>query len=97
MTISKARARRIAKRILRENRKGRSYRTLAREDYPGVKAGTLNRFAKEKGDYIPADESILIALGLKKTRKPHMPTPEQIRIKSMADETREALKWKRKA
>ncbi len=68
MSISKARARKIAKRILRENRKGRSWRVISREDYPTVKPGTLNRFAKEKGAYIPVDEDILVALGLKKPR-----------------------------
>jgi len=80
-------ARKLAKRILRENKKGRSWRVIAREDYPTVKAGTLNRFAKEKGNYIPTDESILIALGLKKPRK------KRSILTKWIQETDDALQW----
>ncbi len=101
MSISKARARKIAKRILRENRKGRSWRVIAREDYPTVKPGTLNRFAKEKGAYIPVDEDILVALGLKHVRQPK-PHPEPLSlewwkelrkraVKSMAEATKRSV------
>jgi len=43
-----------------------------REDYPGgiIKPGTLSRFAISEGEWIPKDENILIALGLKKEKKP---------------------------
>jgi len=78
MSVSKLCARKIAVRIFRENRNGRSYRAIAREDYPGVKPGTLNRFANAKGAWIPKDCEILTALGLKKPSKPHeyKPLPE---------------------
>src|SRR3990167_3511237 len=102
MSVSKARARKAAKRILRDNKKGRSFRVIAREDYPVkwedgspiIKAGTLNRFANEKGNYIPVDKEILIALGLKKKREPRTLTPMQEKIKWMADEVKQALMWK---
>ena len=69
MTVSVKQARKLAKRIFSDNKKGRSYRVIAREDYPGLKAGTLNRFAKSKGEYIPKDKNILKILGLIKPRK----------------------------
>jgi len=72
------RAKKVAKRILRENKKGRSYRTIAREDYPTVKPGTLNRFSNGRGEYIPADKKLLVALGLKK----NTPKPKSIWKKS---------------
>lgn len=95
MSISKARARKLAKRILRDNKKGRSYRVIAREDYPMVgadgrpiiKPGTLNRFANGKGTYIPVEEDILIALGLKKPRNPMSILPKWFY------RTEEALLW----
>lgn len=115
MSISKARARKLAKRILRDNKRGRSYRVIAREDYPMlgangkpiIKPGTLNRFAKGKGEYIPVEDAILMALGLKKLRNPYagLPkwfyrTPEALeyfqrkkeQIKQISNETREAAK-----
>lgn len=57
----------IKKRLLREHRFTRSWRELARSKYPTVKFGTLQRFATDPG-YIPTDDEILIALGLKKKR-----------------------------
>lgn len=77
MKSSKVSAKKLAKRILDENEKGRSYRTIAREDFPMIgvdgvpiiKAGTLNRIAKEQGNWLPKDIEILIALGLKKARE----------------------------
>jgi len=77
-----ARAKKVAKRILRENKKGRSYRVIAREDYPTVKPGTLNRFANGRGEYIPADNKLLVALGLKKR---HIPKPKSIWKKSTTE------------
>jgi hypothetical protein len=69
VSVSVKQARKLAKRIYSDNRKGRSYRIIAKEDYPGLKAGTLNRFAKSKGEYVPKDKNILKILGLIKPRK----------------------------
>jgi hypothetical protein len=79
MSISPATARRFAKRILRENKK-RSYRRIVREDFPTRRAdgnyvvnfGTLNRIANERGNWLPKDKEILIALGLKKQSRPRI-------------------------
>jgi hypothetical protein len=115
MSISKARARKLAKRILRDNKKGRSYRVMTREDYPMlgadgkqiIKPGTLNRFANSRGEWVPKDCEILVALGLKKPLEPRplLPpwfhqTPEALewftrkkeRIKQMSRETRQSAK-----
>lgn len=92
----KERVQRLARRILRENKKGRSYRIIAREDYPTVKAGTLNRIANSKGEWIPKDECILIALGLKKPRKPPEWRQEQSIIEAMSYMTKQALRWKKR-
>lgn len=94
-------ARKLAKHIFSENKKGRSYRVIAREDYPGLKAGTLNRFSKSRGEYIPKDKNILSILGLikvkekKKIDKPdyikawdHLPREERHQV------IKEYLKWK---
>jgi hypothetical protein len=66
MNVSLAKAKKLARSLLRENRKnGRSWRVIAREDYSDrVNYATLNRFANSKGTWIPKDEHILIALGL---------------------------------
>jgi len=68
---TKAQAKKLTKLILRENKKGLSYRNIARlskvKDKDGkliLKAGTLNRFAKAKGEWMPKDQEILKALGL---------------------------------
>ena len=106
MSVSKARARKLAKRILRNNKKGRSYRVIVREDYPMlgadgrpiIKAGTLNRFAKGKGEWIPRDCEILFALGLKKPRKERKPrTQMQEAITAMSQMARQGLRlWKQR-
>ena len=74
MTIAKSAARKLAESILREHDTGSSYRQLA-AGYPRrpdgsqiVKAGTLNRIAKEMGEWLPKDTEILVALGLKKEK-----------------------------
>jgi len=105
VSISKDRARQFAEHILREH-ESRSYRQIAKEDFPCsradgtqiVKAGTLNRIAKTKGEWLPKDQEILVALGLKEL-KVKEPLPAWIRqakrlIARMAKETREAIKWK---
>lgn len=90
-------AKRIAKRLLWKNRgtrkiKARSWRQIVREDYPGgiIKAGTLSRFAVHKGEWIPQDENIQIALGLKRLRKPTHHTPTAL-IDMCVDELRRAF------
>lgn len=75
MSVNKGIAVKLANRLFRENQNGRAFRTMTREDYPMVKAGTLNRFVKSKGKWLPKDESILIALGLMKPHKPKSPPP----------------------
>lgn len=65
-----SKAKTLARRLLRENRHGRSWRTIAREDYNGsVNHATLNRIAINKGEWLPKDNNLLIALGLKRERK----------------------------
>lgn len=74
----KAGARKFAKRLTQENEKGRPWREIA-DDFPMlyadgkpiVKAGTLSRIAKEKGEYMPSKKEILAALGLYKPRLPY--------------------------
>lgn len=69
--MGKGLARKIAKRILAEHEKGRSYRAIVEQDYPSIKPGTLNRFAKSQGEWIPKNKEILAALGLYKPRLPY--------------------------
>lgn len=65
-----SKAKTLARRLLRENKHGRSWRTIAREDYNGtVNHATLNRIAINKGEWLPKDSNLLIALGLKRERK----------------------------
>jgi len=42
----------------------KSYRQIAREDFPGVAPGTLNRIANSDGAWLPKNRKILKALGL---------------------------------
>lgn len=110
MTNASPKAKKLARKLLRENRHGRSWRVIAREDYQDqVSFATLNRFAIHKGEWLPKDEAILIALGLKKERRqgPRLPkwlTPEATdwfvkqreRVKGMAKSTREEVAKARK-
>ena len=75
MNISLAKRKKLARSLLRENRKNdRSWRTIAREDYSDrVHNATLSRIAINRGAWIPKDENILLALGLIKPRKPRKP------------------------
>lgn len=69
--ISPSKAKKTALRLLRENRHGRSWRVIAREDFDGaVHFATINRFATHRGQWVPKDPGILTALGLVKPRKP---------------------------
>jgi hypothetical protein len=70
----------------------KSYRKIAVEDFPGVKAGTLNRIAKEEGRWIPKDRRILKALGLLAPQQVDEHTKRVRRLTNrMARETRKAL------
>lgn len=43
---------------------------ISRENFDNrIPAGTLCRFAKAEGEWIPKDEELLIALGMKRERK----------------------------
>ena len=98
--VGKGPAKKLANRLRRENRHGRSYRRIAREDYPArkpdgtpvVKQGTLNRIATTKGEWMPVRDDILIALGLKKARPPRIPPaplePWQIKIRKLISKMR---------
>ena len=99
-------AKKLARNLLRENRRGRSWRIIAREDYQGkINHATLNRIAISKGEWLPKDDEILTILGLKTVRSPYaiMPrwwkrTPEALdaflrirgKAKGIAEETKEA-------
>ena len=95
--MGKGLARKLAKRLIQENEKGRPWRKIA-DDYPMlnkdgkpiVKAGTLSRIAG--GGYMPSKKEILIALGLK-TRK-YIAAREI--IEAMSNMTRQALRWKKR-
>jgi hypothetical protein len=61
-----SKAKRLAKRLISENQKGRSWRRIALEDYPAmkdgeriIKPGTLNRIAKSEGKWMPKDKHLL--------------------------------------
>lgn len=86
MSISTIRLAKIKRRVLRQHRRFGSWRKLARERYPSIKHGTLHRFAAD-ATYCPADETILIALGLKKPRDPLAALPKYFQ------KTEAALSW----
>lgn len=73
MTAHSIKVKKLARTLLRENLKnGRSWRAIAHEDYDDqINYATLNRFAIHKGTWLPKNEKILVALGLKRscTRK----------------------------
>lgn len=80
-TVSPSRAKKLARTLLRENRKfRRSWRIIA-NDY-GVNHATLNRIALHRGEWLPKDKTILIKLGL---IKPRLPRPRQKTINEMTD------------
>lgn len=102
MTVAKAKALKLANTLLRQNRDGMSWRTLAR--HYGVVAGTLNRIANSRGEWLPKDTEILKKLGLVTERSPYaiMPrwwerTPGALekfkatreKVKKLSDDTRE--------
>jgi len=79
----------LAERLLSENRSGRSWRAIAREDYRNrVNFATLNRIANSGGAWLPKERKILRALGLVERRKR---TPIQKAISRMVRDTRKAM------
>jgi hypothetical protein len=83
----------LADYLLRENRGGRSWRTIAREDYGDrVHFATLNRIALSGGGWLPRDRRVLRVLGLVEARKR---TKVEKAISKMArDTTNSVLKRK---
>ena len=95
MSKSNDRALELAKRLLDENRRGRSWRCIAREDYGNkINFATLNRIAIHAGEWVPHDKKILQMLGLAIERKKADEHTKAVRrkINRMARETRKALK-----
>jgi hypothetical protein len=88
VTVSSSAAKKLARRLLRENRHGRSWRAIAHEDYQDrISFATLNRIAIHKGEWLPKDENVLILLGLK---KPHREGP---RLPKWLQPTEQAVEW----
>lgn len=89
MTVSLARAKKLARTLLRENRKnGRSWRVIAREDFNDqINYATLNRFAIHKGEWLPKDKELQIVLGIRKQRppRPKQKTVMQMNKKELLD------------
>lgn len=89
------RAEMLAKRLLDENQRGRSWRKIAREDYGNrVNFATLNRFALHEGKWVPKDRKIQKALGL---IEPRAADPDWLKrrkkaIRRMVKDTKNALK-----
>ena len=86
MSVSSSKAKKFARKLLKENRAGATWRDLSAR-YGGVNHATLNRIAKSRGQWIPKDETILKKLGLVTVRSPYaiMPrwwerTPETLRL-----------------
>ena len=78
MNIPQTKVKKLARMLLRENRCGRPWRTIAREDYKNkINQSTLSRIARGKGIWTPRDEKLLILLGVLKPRKPK-PVPRVI-------------------
>lgn len=94
MRVSSSKAKKLARKLLRENSDGATWRELS-EKY-GVNHATLNRIANSRGAWLPKDETILKKLGLVTTRSPYaiMPrwwnrTPEALRyFKHIRDQAR---------
>ncbi len=74
-TATKAKAKKLAKRINALNRSGVSYRKIS-PLFSGVPAGTLSRIAKSGGEWVPKNEAELMKLGLVAERKPRRFLPK---------------------
>ena len=103
-TQGSPKAKKLARSLLRANRRGYSWRQIA-ADYPGVHFATLNRIANSGGEWLPKDDETLIALGLKKLKPtgPRLPSwlqPEALpwyigqreKVKGMHKEMKEEIK-----
>jgi len=75
----------LAKLLLEENKKGKSWRVIARQYFRPkiINYATLNRFAKSGGKWMPKNKKILAALGLIKPPK----------SKQIADMSSKELLW----
>jgi len=78
----KTKAKKLVKRLNRRHAETGSWRAVAKEYPPIIKAGTLSTIAK--GDYIPVDTAILVALGLKSAPK----------LKRISDMSSAELLWR---
>lgn len=98
MSVSLARAKKLARTLLRENRKnGRSWRVIAHEDFNDrINYATLNRFAIHKGEWFPKDKELQIILGIRKPRPPRQKqkTMMQMNKKELLDYIQQRVdKW----
>ena len=76
MNIASSKAKKLARSLLRENHNGRSYRTIAREDYQDkIDQSTLSRIARGKGTWLPKNPEMLNLLGLLTVRSPYAIMP----------------------
>jgi len=74
--LHRPKQKKLARRLLRENRQGRSYRTIAREDYQNkIDQSTLSRIARTKGEWLPKSSELLNLLGLLTVRSPYAIMP----------------------
>lgn len=85
----------LAECLLSENRSGRSWRRIAREDYGDrVNFVTLNRIARTGGSWVPKKRKILVVLGLREGRR--RLTKHELRhnraVRKMAKATDEAIR-----
>lgn len=96
MTQISPKAKKLARRLLRENRRGRNWRDIAREDYGNqITYALLNKFASRRGEWLP-NEQAQIVLGLAKPKPPKQPRPPipewvkpiRKKIAAMAKQTR---------
>lgn len=91
-----SKAKTLARRLLRENRgtrskEPRSWRAIASEDFHGrVSHATICRFALSGGEWLPKNEDLQIALGVKKPRKQKAEAPRDL-FDMATDTLRQAL------
>ena len=76
-------SKKLARRLLKQNRgtasiTARSWRVIARDDYDNkIPAGTLCRFAKADGEWLPKNEYLFV-LGIKHKRKAKPQQPRDL-------------------
>lgn len=97
MNVSITRTKKLAKSLLALNQDfGMSWREIAFHVYKEkVNFATLNRFANSGGTWIPKDEKILCALGLKKEHKPREWNQKRSITEAMSQMIKLALRWKK--